>query len=393
LVNLINKQWLGYCLIGVIVRLAFSQLGFNGDLSAFYSVGDHVSKGGDLYNLYYRWPYFTLYAGICGLLITIQNIIGNSDIQFFHLLVCFVLSLADVGIANWLKKNYSKKIALLFLFNPISILITGFHSQMGNIAVLFGLYAYSTLYSKQQYSWFYTGVWLGLSLSTKHLLVFFLPWFLFAPAAIIPFKKRMYILVLSIVVPLILVLPFILTEESFNGFVRNVIYYNSMNYGSLIQEILKRLPFGNGVQLPFLSDKTEISKIIFFSSMIAIVIRQAYWQNKDSLFIYLIALVGLSNSIADQYFAIPLVAVAIYFEYFELRVFTIYIALWLLLDSPFNVGGVIQQLNFIKPFIPVINDIFKAAVGQLLLIIFVIRILFSKKRSINNTFQGAIAKS
>ena len=187
LVNLINKQWLGLCLIGVIVRLAFSQLGFNSDLSAFYAIGDHVSKGGDLYfHEYYQWPYFTLWAGICGLLIIIQNVFGNSDIQFFHLLVCFVLSLADVGIANWLKKNYSKKIALLFLFNPISILLTGFHSQMGNLAVLFGLYGYSTLYSKQQYSWLYTGVWLGLSLSTKHLLVLFLPWFLFAPAAVMP---------------------------------------------------------------------------------------------------------------------------------------------------------------------------------------------------------------
>jgi len=164
-----------------------------------------------------------------------------------------------------------------------------------------------------------------------------------------------------------------------------------MDHGAIFQEIFRILPVNDSIQIPFISGKTELSKLLFIISLSAIVFTQGFRQNKETFFIYLAALVGLSSGIADQYFAIPLVAVALYFDYVEIKIFTIYIAGYLLLDSPFNIGGELQQFDFIQPFITIINMFFKAAIGQILLLVFVFRQLFFQKATSNKLLLNSFS--
>ena len=388
-----KNNWILYCLLGVLIRLGISQLGYNHDIGVWNRVGDGIINGVNMYSDFPKilYPYLPLWSLILGLLKTIQNFFGNQEIQVFHLLCCLVLSLVDVWIATLLKKNFSIKAGLIFLFNPISLLITGYHSQIDNLAVLFALLGYLAIFNNGKLNWLVGGIWFGLSLATKHFIIFFLPFFFFAPKKIINFKHRIFTLGISSLIPILITIPFIADGNAFNGFVRSVLYYNSMDHGAIFQEIFRILPVNDSIQIPFISGKTELSKLLFIISLSAIVFTQGFRQNKETFFIYLAALVGLSSGIADQYFAIPLVAVALYFDYVEIKIFTIYIAGYLLLDSPFNIGGELQQFDFIQPFITIINMFFKAAIGQILLLVFVFRQLFFQKATSNKLLLNSFS--
>lgn len=93
------------------------------------------------------------------------------------------MSLFDIGIAIILGRRFGL-IAYVFLLNPIGIMLTGYRSHMDNVAILFGLaaweiFAYRALSIK---TILLSGILLGLSLSTKHILIAFLVWLLFFAA-------------------------------------------------------------------------------------------------------------------------------------------------------------------------------------------------------------------
>ena len=77
-------------------------------------------------------------------------------------------------------KNYSLKIGLLFFLNPISIIITGHHNQFTNFALLFGFLSV-LLYEKNNLNFkiILPLIIMGLSLSVKHVLIFFPIWWAF----------------------------------------------------------------------------------------------------------------------------------------------------------------------------------------------------------------------
>lgn len=89
--------------------------------------------------------------------------------------------MGDVGIALFLRKHLGRLPATLFFLSPISIIITGYHNQFDNLAILLMLCATDALERHDEkkrdvlFILFFT-----LSLVMKHIFAFFIAWIVFS---------------------------------------------------------------------------------------------------------------------------------------------------------------------------------------------------------------------
>lgn len=358
-----QNNWFLLLSIAITIRLFTSQLGYNYDLESYDIVSELVINGKNVYANTSRYNYGFIWAAILGLLKTTSNLFGFKTIQGFHLLITLFLSLVDANIASLLKKNFSQKVALFFLFNPISILISGYHAQFDNFAILFGLLGW--LAFTQQKSILKISLLFGISLTIKHILIFFIPFILFMKYGK-NFIQRFQIMFLSISIPVLTSIPFLLTPEAINGFTTNVLQYRSTIYGSWLYALMVKLL---AIPLPIVEKNATILFVLFLVLCTFVFVQ---FRLKHTFYFYCIAIVAFSSSIADQYFAIPLIAVAIFHNSKILKLYSIYIGLFLLLDSKNNIGSLWNYYigyEFITKWIALF---FKASIGQLLLILFLI---------------------
>ena len=106
----------------------------NFDMESFYLVGKIVTSGQNVYAETYRYNYAPLWSFVLGFLYTISH----GSFSLFRLLVSCILITVDVGIAVILASSFSYVAGILFILNPISILLTGSHGQFDNLAFLIG---------------------------------------------------------------------------------------------------------------------------------------------------------------------------------------------------------------------------------------------------------------
>jgi hypothetical protein len=107
----------------------------------------------------------------------IRLFVPDYSIEFFHLCWAFVLSCFDVILAWLLYRNYSLKHAGLYLFCPISFLLTGVHSQIDIITVslaMLGVFIHRK-------NWFLAAIIFSFSLSIKQTFLYFPIWILIIP--------------------------------------------------------------------------------------------------------------------------------------------------------------------------------------------------------------------
>ena len=362
-----NNQWIILCLISITVRLLVSQIGYNADIEAFYLIGDLLLNNLNVYEHVpepYGYPYLPLWSIILSFIKVVQKFLGFNSIQSFHFLCCLVLSIADIFIGTILKSRINKKAAIIFLFNPIGILLTGYHSQIDNLAVLFAFIGYNYLFRESRYNEILSGLMFGISLSIKHILIIFIPVLFITTSNYLNKKNRIVLILLMIATSLLITLPFIKDFDIFQSFVNNVIFYQGAASGALIKECMKFI---------FVEPPDLLLKFIFASSVLIFTSLFTYFDSRKSLYIYLASIVGFSIGISEQYFAIPLITVAIFWEYIELKLYTIYVSMFLLFDSQANIGEHFE--SFINnPYLEsILDSFFRAAFGQLLLIIFVLR--------------------
>jgi hypothetical protein len=140
---------------GTIIRLIMASACFgNFDMQSCEIVTNIAMQGGNVYALTYKYNYSPIWFLILCFLKHIQ--IQLSPVSF-HFVIRSFLCLVDLAtlvflllIAN-LRKISLPKVALLFYLNPITFLLTGYHGQFENLAILMviiGLYAYLKLYQK-----------------------------------------------------------------------------------------------------------------------------------------------------------------------------------------------------------------------------------------------------
>ena len=212
-----------------------------------------------------------------------------------------VLTTTDLGIAMILAKRYSIRKALIFFLNPISIIITGYHNQFDNIAVLLALCTFFFYNEEERFNRRDIGfvLTLALCLMTKHIL-FMMPVFLLVRRGLY-WKKRLVYACVPVGIFLLSFLPFALENQGLQGIINHVFLYRSENNFPLLHVILEAILF---------SKSLWFALYIILMILVAVLTREYTYESQ--LFIYLIAMVAFSSAIANQYLAIPMVALCVF---------------------------------------------------------------------------------
>jgi len=213
-------------IVGVGLRYIVSFRGYNFDFESYQIVVNILKQNGNVYAVTDRYNYGPIWFFILQLL----YFIASENYNIFRILLITILTIADIGIFVFVRKRFGKMAGFFFFLNPISIIITGYHNQFDNIAILFGILAIAQFEkddSNHINKKFFLGlIYISLSLITKHLLFLFPIWLALKQKSC--FKK-----LLSIIFPYVIFLMSFLPfwKEGNNGIINNVFLYKSWNNG------------------------------------------------------------------------------------------------------------------------------------------------------------------
>jgi len=316
-----------FTVTGLALRILVSNYGYNHDF-IYHQKNMEFIKYGESFYAYGKYNYTPFWVNLLLFLDAVSLPFINYQSAFRTKLV-LLLSLVDFLIFILLCRNYSIKTGLFFFLNPISIFITGFHNQFDNIAILLGFVAI-LIYEKYKnnYQLLISLIIFGLSICAKHVLIFFPIWLAFKEKFLI--KK-----IIIILVPyLVFFLSFVnYVPEDLNSIIENVFKYKAFNNGPFWKIFTPQIIYAYIDQ-----------KILFFITMIIIGLFFKKKSLRNIFYYYLILIVILSSGMANQYLAIPLLALAIFWN----RKYLIYSLLCVLL---FVVDGDAFNVQFLREFL------------------------------------------
>jgi hypothetical protein len=312
--------WLWWFLValGLTLRLLAAPFGENFDVQAWRYAAD-VSRSE--WNVYLGTSYYNYGPIWFGLLAALKQVniwLFADGFLSFRLLLAALLTTVDALIARWLVRNASKQAALLFLLNPVSILITGWHGQFCNLAILLGLLAVSRWSSASTNRQRVLALLLlGLSLTTKHLLFLFPIWLLLGERT---WTWRFLLLAIPYGVFGLSFLPFVF--EAWPQIYENVLAYKSFNNAPILHLFLPDT---------WLAD-SPLPRIFFFGGLLAAAWPTRFWQPVPRMAAYMVVLLLCSQAMTNQYLTIPTLFIALYPN----GIFLLYAALasaWIVLDN------------------------------------------------------------
>ena len=316
--KLSQSNWLMFTIIsfGIGMRLLMIIRGHSLDFEAYVLVAKIVDNGSNVYASTTRYNYGPIWSQIVHLMFQMASM---NLILLRYILIAF-LSLVDLAIFTILFQKLGRTVAFLFFLNPISIIITGYHNQFDNLALLLGML--SVIIIEDDFKNSINGrkflglLVLGLSMATKHLLFAFPFWLAVKQKGII---QKIIVILVPVTVFLISFVPY--WRDGNQGIIQNVFLYDSFKY-----EYFYRL-FVPGFIKGIVSSTTiwVILLIIF-----AFVFRQK--KSFDSLLLYTCILVATSPATANQYLAIVIPFVAANINPFTLS-YTIVGTVHLLIDT------------------------------------------------------------
>ena len=307
--------------LGVIMRFVLMSLGHNFDFDSYCIVGELASQGKNIYASTTRYNYSFIWFSVLGIFWKI-SLCFTDNIQAFRILIVSTLTISDFLIALIISRKAGNFWGIIFFLNPISLIITGYHNQFDNIAVLLGAYGIicisQSLNDSRITAQDIAGIiLLSLSLITKHILWAFPLWILFNQK--ISARKK---ILFAFVPPLIFLLSFApYWHEGWHGIISNVFLYRSFNNFPLIAlSVLNyfgiHLLFQNQICLPLFGLLIGICGYIFRHEKIF-----------NLFLIYTIAQVCFASGMASQYFVIPCMAVILLFRRKSALYFAVSIAL------------------------------------------------------------------
>lgn len=284
--------------VGVILRLFVSRLGHNFDLESYWIVGDIVTRGGNVYSETTRYNYGPIWFYIVGLFYLCTEYFGRG-FNFFGFLISLFLTCVDLGIFYILYKKYNLFTASLFFLNPISIIITGYHRQFDNLAILvalIGLYFIPNNITVKKA--FLISLVLGISIMIKHVF-FVLPLWLFFSKDIKGWNNKFIILILPILIFIFSFVPF--WSIGSEGIINNVFLYKSFA-NSPFWFIFSPLQLRDFLSSTFI--------FILVLSIFGFILKNL--KVFDLGLFYTLILVVFAPAIANQYLAICIAAISAY---------------------------------------------------------------------------------
>lgn len=299
-----EPKWLvfGVIAIGLAARFFLVTFGHNYDLDSWTIAADIVNQGGNVYAETTRYNYAPIWFNILYML----NQLAGHDQNIFHYLVTAMLSLVDVGIFCVLWRTFGKLAACLFFLNPVSIIITGFHCQFDNLAVLLGLLGarlmgeeFDQPVNRRKLMGLLV---LGLSLMMKHILFAFPFWLAVKQKG---FWQKCIVVIVPVACFLLSFLPY--WQNGRQGIINNIFLYRSFQ-----NEYFYKYFIPTFIQF-FCSSQTVW---LLMLAGFAFIYRQK--NAIESLLLYTAVLVTASPAIINEYLAIPGAFVSTYINPFTL---------------------------------------------------------------------------
>jgi len=285
--------------VGASLRMLASLRGYNYDVESFRIVADIVSSSGNVYVETHRYNYSPIWFHILHYLDVIPFF--NADgMEFFRIKIALFLTIVDLGLFIFLLKRYSLWVAALFFLNPISIIITGYHSQFDNIAILLALISVEGCGEKSNRFLrvaCLTGI--GLSLCVKHILFVFPLWLAFKEKS---WSRKLLLLLTPYCIFAFSFISYI--PDGYSGIVKNVFLYRAFNNAPLWSAILPNVIFSSTPTI-----------LLFVGAMVLIGYYLRKRSSLESLHIYLISLVAFSSAISNQALAIPVPSIAVFWNW------------------------------------------------------------------------------
>jgi hypothetical protein len=122
-------------MVGLAARMWLAAQGYNFDMDSWIVAANIMHHGGCVYVETDRYNYSPFwFCVIHGL-----DLLGGHHPAVLRYLTSGLLSLVDLGIFLVLLKRVGSLAATLFFLNPISIIISGYHCQFDNFAILAAL--------------------------------------------------------------------------------------------------------------------------------------------------------------------------------------------------------------------------------------------------------------
>lgn len=296
-----NKFYLfiASALLGILFRFVATTLSPQiVDVDSFYLVGELVASGKNIYIETTRYNYGPLWSYFCGLLFIITKIF-QGDIYLFRMFNTVFLSIIDVLLAYLLYKHISFRAGIIYLFNPVSVILTGTHGQFDVIPIYIGLWSAIVMDKAHQHNKYkiLSLVLLSLSLIFKHIFIILPFWWALKESK---FKWKIIILISPLIIYLTSFLPYIL-NGGLEGIVKNVFKYHGY-LNTFFHQLF--IPF------PIQQHITSFGLFIFVLIIIPWFIKKQTYLTV--LLIYTSVLVIFSPTIHNQYFTIVLPIVSIF---------------------------------------------------------------------------------
>lgn len=287
--------------LGVVLRFVVMAVGHNYDFQSYLIVGDLLHKGLDVYANTERYNYGPLFMQFQGIFYEISTNALNVA-TMYRVLFVSLLTMTDMGIMVWIEKHFGKKPAIIFFLNPVSIIITGFHNQFDNMAVLLMLIAISFYNEEKKVGWRDVCfiICMALSLTMKHIFFIFPLWLLFSGKLPV-IKKILYAFIPPVLFLLSFVPSILKNPDNFDGILQNVFLYRSTNNMPLLRWFLKIIGVPGSLYTVIFIVLVSIAGYIF--------------REKDIRYrtlMYLMCLVAFASAVSNQYLAIPMAALCIF---------------------------------------------------------------------------------
>ncbi len=299
--NWMTGAWLAAVLLaGLIVRFWMSGFGYNFDLESCRIVTGIVEQGGNVYATTSRYNYGPVWWHVLHVL----DLLAMHNPAVFRWLLVGFLSAADVGIFCVLWKKFGRLAATLFFLNPVSILITGYHNQFDNVAILFGLWAVLLLGDNFENPVgrrkFLGLAVLGLSLMTKHVLFAFPLWLAVKQKGL---RQKCMVILVPVAIFLLGFAPYWPVGRA--GIIQNVFSYKSFTTAHFYNFFLP-----TAVQY-FLNSQTVW---LLMLGWFAFIHRRK--PALESLLLYTCILVAAAPATTNQYLAIPSAFTSVFVNFF-----------------------------------------------------------------------------
>lgn len=297
-------KFLTIVFVGFFLRIFVMTLGYNYDFESHLIVGKIVSSGGNVYAETSRYNYGPIFSLCLGLFYYLSSFLGNPSFAYRMFIVCF-LTCFDIALSFLLYKKYkSMSIAALFFLNPVSIIITGYHNQFDVLAVFLGYMG--CLFANDRDESFtkkdmVSILLLSLSITTKHLLLFFPLWILLNKT--MPKRKRLAYGIIPVVLFFISFLPYL--QNGYRGIWEHVFLYRSLNNFPLVHLLISWCHI----------QSVYIYCFVLFISLLGYYTRTMRLQ--DQVLFYFLGLVCFSSALTNQYLAIPILSICVLGGFFK----------------------------------------------------------------------------